>query len=127
MLSPFVYILSTVDVTGLPFNTIPFPMPSSFEPCGISQMLAMRAGQPCVVHGVGGLRDTVKHDETGFVFNGRSAVEQADEFVACVDQAFRLRHDDPVAWDLMCNRAAKERFNWQSSAERYIESLYEHD
>lgn len=104
-----------------------FLMPSRFEPCGISQMLAMRAGQPCVVHGVGGLRDTVKHDVTGFVFNGGSAVEQADEFVACVDRAFRLRHDDPVAWDRMCKRAAKERFTWQSSAERYIESMYEHD
>lgn len=103
-----------------------FLMPSSFEPCGISQMLAMRVGQPCVVHGVGGLRDTVKHNETGFVFNGSSPMEQANEFVACVDQAFRLHLDDPAAWVLLCERATKERFTWQASAAKYIESMYEH-
>src|SRR6056300_946863 len=47
-----------------------FLMPSSFEPCGISQMLAMRAGQPCLVHAVGGLLDTVTDGSDGFVFSG---------------------------------------------------------
>ena len=55
-----------------------FFMPSSFEPCGISQMLALRAGQPCLVHHVGGLRDTVKDNGTGFVFSGETPTEQAD-------------------------------------------------
>ena len=58
-----------------------FLMPSSFEPCGISQMIAMRHGQPCIVHSVGGLRDTVTHGKTGFVFDGDTQVEQADRFV----------------------------------------------
>jgi starch synthase len=102
-----------------------FLMPSSFEPCGISQMLAMRAGQPCIVHGVGGLRDTVKHDETGFVFNGSSALEQADNLVACVDRAIQIRNDDPIEWDQLSKRASKQRFHWQSSARQYIKYLYE--
>ena len=46
-----------------------FLMPSSFEPCGISQLLAMRDGQACLVNEVGGLKDTVKHNETGFSFS----------------------------------------------------------
>ena len=61
-----------------------FLMPSSFEPCGISQMLAMRAAQPCVVHGVGGLRDTVEDGRSGFVFTGATPQEQASNFVAAV-------------------------------------------
>ena len=54
-----------------------FVMPSSFEPCGISQMLAMRAGQPCLVHAVGGLNDTVQDGVTGFSFSGADSTEQA--------------------------------------------------
>ena len=45
-------------------------MPSLFEPCGISQMLAMRNGVPCLVHHSGGLKDTVEHMKTGFSFDG---------------------------------------------------------
>ena len=45
-----------------------FLMPSAFEPCGISQMLAMRDCQPCVVHAIGGLKDTVHDGVTGFTF-----------------------------------------------------------
>ena len=59
-------------------------MPSSFEPGGISQMLAMRAGQLCVVHGVGGLKDTVTDNVNGFVFDGLTSRAQASNFVAKV-------------------------------------------
>ncbi|TFG75147.1 MAG: glycogen synthase, partial [Flavobacteriales bacterium] len=45
-------------------------MPSLFEPCGISQMLSMRNGNPCLVHHTGGLKDTVEHLTTGFSFDG---------------------------------------------------------
>ncbi len=101
-----------------------FLMPSSFEPCGISQMLAMRAGQPCVVHGVGGLRDTVKHDETGFVFGGNTLGQQADNFVATTLAALGRRTDDPAGWKSLCDRAAAQRFDWALAAERTIRELY---
>ena len=104
-----------------------FLMPSSFEPCGISQMLAMRSGQPCVVHGVGGLHDTVESGTTGFVFAGNTCAEQATAFVDCVERALELRHDHPSRWQKIRERAAAQRFDWASSAKQYIEQLYERD
>jgi starch synthase len=104
-----------------------FLMPSSFEPCGISQMLAMRAGQPCVVHGVGGLHDTVASGVTGFVFAGGSRAEQAGAFVDCVQRALQLRHDHPNRWQKIRKQAAAQRFDWASSARETIRQLYEHD
>ncbi|MEJ2275510.1 MAG: glycogen/starch synthase [Woeseiaceae bacterium] len=101
-----------------------FLMPSSFEPCGISQMLAMRAGQPCVVHGVGGLRDTVEHGETGFVFTGETPREQAANFVAATLSALALRTADPDGWNTICDRARAQRFSWALAAQRTIEELY---
>ena len=102
-----------------------FLMPSSFEPCGISQLLAMRAGQPCVVHGVGGLRDTVYHGRTGFVFEGANPREQADNFVASVARALDLRATDPLRWEAMVASARRVRFDWRASARQYVETLYE--
>ena len=104
-----------------------FLMPSSFEPCGISQMLAMRAGQPCVVHGVGGLHDTVASGETGFVFAGETPTEQAQAFVETVDAALSLRHDHPNRWQRIREAAAAQRFDWRSTARQYIEQMYEHN
>ena len=101
-----------------------FLMPSSFEPCGISQMLAMRNGQPCVVHGVGGLRDTVEHGATGFVFGGASRDEQADAFVSTTLAALGRRADDPVAWKALRRRAGAQRFSWALSAGRTARELY---
>jgi starch synthase len=101
-----------------------FLMPSSFEPCGISQMLAMRAGQPCVVHGVGGLRDTVVHGETGFVFDGKTSRGQADNFVTATHEALAWRSEDPAGWKTMCEHAMKQRFSWQLCAERTVRELY---
>jgi starch synthase len=102
-----------------------FLMPSSFEPCGISQMLAMRAGQPCVVHGVGGLHDTVESGVTGFVFAGRTPLDQGTAFVDAVERALDFRHDHPNRWQTMRDKAAAQRFDWVSSAQQYIEQMYE--
>lgn len=103
-----------------------FLMPSSFEPCGISQMMAMRCGQPCVVHGVGGLRDTVDDGVTGFVFDGAGPRGQANDFVECVAHALRLRKEDPLHWQSICDRARAVRFDWNESAIAYIREMYEY-
>ena len=104
-----------------------FLMPSSFEPCGISQMLAMRDGQPCVVNAVGGLCDTVNDGETGFVFHGSTPRDQAEAFVATVSRALELRAERPVRWASIAKRAERERFDWDTAARHYIEQLYESD
>ena len=101
-----------------------FLMPSSFEPCGISQMLAMRAGQPCVVHGVGGLRDTVSDNITGFVFDGKTRRAQAGDFVSRVAQARELCQSSSERWRQMRQAAAEMRFSWEASAAVYEKELY---
>jgi len=102
-----------------------FLMPSSFEPCGISQMLAMRATQPCVVHGVGGLKDTVRDNRSGFVFNGSTPTEQAAAFVDSVLHAVELKNTHNDAWQKICIRAASARFSWSEAAQQTIEHLYD--
>ena len=102
-----------------------FLMPSSFEPCGISQMLSMRDGQPCVVHGVGGLCDTVSDGDTGFVFFGDNPRHQAEAFVATVARALELRANRPVSWAGIAQRAEQLRFDWNNAARHYIEQVYE--
>ena len=101
-----------------------FLMPSSFEPCGISQMLAMRAGQPCLVHLVGGLRDTVKPGVNGFSFNGNSLIEQTEGLVAALRDALTLRARYTRRWGAMRKAAARARFRWRATAEACIRLLY---
>jgi len=101
-----------------------FLMPSSFEPCGISQMLAMRAGQPCVVHAVGGLKDTVRDGVTGFVFEGGTPGEQAEAFTKAVQRAITIRSTDKERWQEICNNAKDERFSWDLAAKTYMQRLY---
>lgn len=102
-----------------------FLMPSTYEPCGISQMLAMRAGTPCVVHHVGGLRDTVSHGENGFVFTGDTAREQAENMLATVQEA-RALMADTAAWERICQGAGDSRFSWTKAVDRYLKQLYSH-
>ena len=98
-------------------------MPSVFEPCGISQMLAMRAGQPCVAHAVGGLRDTVTASN-GFPFAGATPREQAQNFAREVSAAVDLKLKQPQKWRSLVTAANAERFSWDASAERYLSEVY---
>lgn len=101
-----------------------FLMPSSFEPCGISQMLAMRAGTPCLVHGVGGLRNTVTHKVDGFVFGGHSVAEQRDNMLTAFADTCHLLQHNPAAWAQIKNNAQAARFLWQDAVKQYQEQLY---
>ncbi|MEM7218959.1 MAG: glycogen/starch synthase [Pseudomonadota bacterium] len=101
-----------------------FVMPSLFEPCGLSQMIAMRNGQPCLVHGVGGLRDTVSDGQDGFVFSGDGLEGKADALIERFGTALQLHHDEPAAWGGLCRTASERRFLWRDAAEAYVERLY---
>ena len=101
-----------------------FLMPSSFEPCGISQMLAMRSGQPCLVHGVGGLKDTVVHNETGFVFTGNSISEQVHHLLNTFSESISLMENDQTRFNEIKDNAINQRFDWMNIASQYCEKLY---
>jgi len=101
-----------------------FIMPSSYEPCGISQLLAMRAGQPCLVHAVGGLRDTVTHGRNGFSFEGENLATQVDRMAITFEEALGCMTREPDKWQTMCRNAAATRFPWALSARTYIDQLY---
>jgi len=95
-------------------------MPSRFEPCGLSQMIAMRYGALPVVHGTGGLLDTVWDVDaeplrgTGFVFE--EATPQA--LNAALTRAL-LAYRDGARWTGLQKRAMAGDFSWANSARTY--------
>jgi starch synthase len=103
-----------------------FLMPSSYEPCGLSQMLAMRDGQPCLIHKVGGLKDTVIDKVNGFVFEGNSIQEQVDNLVLACEQAIQIKLNHPIKWQQICHKAQESRFLWKDTVSQYITKLYEY-
>jgi starch synthase len=99
-------------------------MPSLFEPCGISQMLSMRNGNPCLVHGTGGLKDTVEHMKTGFSFGGDSYDEKINNMLLSFDMALDVFQNDKPKWKRMQSAAKKMRFTWEKSVDEYYKVLY---
>jgi starch synthase len=100
-------------------------MPSLFEPCGISQMLAMRNGNPCLVHNTGGLKDTVDHLRTGFSFDGKTYDEKITNMVKVFDQALDIYKNDQPAWKAIQSNARNMRFTWEKSVDEYYRVLYD--
>ena len=100
-----------------------FLMPSLFEPCGLSQLYALRYGSLPVVHATGGLEDTVEqYNEgagtgTGFKFYA----PEANRFRETVEWAIRTWFDRPSHITMMREQAMKVRFDWETSARRYVE------
>lgn len=101
-----------------------FLMPSSFEPCGISQMLSMRAGQPCLAHSVGGLSDTIIDEKNGFTFSGDTPVQQAENMLSCFKSVIALKKQNGKAWHKVAKNALAARFLWRDAAQAYIKYLY---
>jgi len=96
-----------------------FLMPSRYEPCGLSQMIAMRYGCIPLVRAVGGLNDTVQHGQTGFVFQDA----KPSALVAAMRAALRVYTDIP-AWREMQVAGMAQDFSWSNSARQYFE-LYQ--
>lgn len=92
-----------------------FLMPSRYEPCGLSQMIAMRYGCVPLVRATGGLRDTVQDGQTGFVFYGRSP-EAMSECLRRAIQSF----DDKPAWRTLQQNGMAQDFSWDKSAREYV-------
>ncbi|WP_278405620.1 glycogen synthase [Pseudoalteromonas ruthenica] len=103
-----------------------FCMPSSFEPCGISQLLAMREGTPCLVHQVGGLKDTIAEGVNGFTFTGNSPKQQSRQLLTALQRALAVYHNEPAQWQTLCAQAKNTRFDWHQVAVSYLEQLYTH-
>lgn len=100
-------------------------MPSQFEPCGLSQMIAMRYGTIPVVRETGGLKDTViPYNEFTGEGNGFSfANYNAHELLFTVQRAVRLFYEDKAAWKGLAENARKSDFSWENSAGQYL-ALY---
>jgi starch synthase len=96
-----------------------FLMPSRYEPCGLSQMIAMRYGCVPIVSAVGGLKDTIYHKETGFIFEKPTAGRLA----TAIKKAFAV-FSDPARWEAMQKAGMAQDFSWAVSARQYFQ-LYQ--
>ncbi len=100
-------------------------MPSLFEPCGLTQLIALRYGTVPIVRETGGLKDTVQpYNEfdgtgTGFSF----ANYNGDEMLGAINYSKSVYYDHRAEWDKMVKRDMEADFSWNSSARQY-EGMY---
>ncbi|WP_407311631.1 glycogen synthase GlgA [Desulfosporosinus sp. SB140] len=101
-------------------------MPSRYEPCGISQMIAMRYGTIPIARETGGLKDTIiPYNKFTGAGNGFSFTNyNAHELLFAVQRAVKLYQEDKVVWDNLCQNAMKSDFSWERSANAYMQ-IYE--
>lgn len=103
-----------------------FLMPSKFEPCGLSQIIAMRYGTLPIVRETGGLKDTVipynefTGEGTGFSFRNFNGDEMGD----AVFRAARLFWDNRDAWNQLVTQAMSQDFSWTRSADKYLDLYF---
>ena len=103
-----------------------FLMPSKFEPCGLSQIIAMRYGTLPIVRETGGLKDTVipynefTGEGTGFSFSNFNGDEMGD----AVFRAARLFWDNRKAWNQLVTQAMSQDFSWTRSADKYLDLYF---
>ena len=98
-------------------------VPSLFEPCGLTQLIAMRYGTVPIVRETGGLKDTVEPyneytgDGNGFTFDRY----QADLLLDAVKRAERVYFEDRPSWDAMVTRDMEKDVSWKHSADLYLQ------
>ena len=101
-------------------------MPSKSEPCGLSQMNAMRYGTVPVVHATGGLKDTVpgadENGENGLGFTFQSY--NGDDFLASLKRGLHLYRDNRKAFQALQKRDMEQDFSWDVPAGKYMELFH---
>ena len=101
-------------------------MPSKSEPCGLSQMNAMRYGTVPVVHATGGLKDTVPpandrgEEGLGFTFQSYNG----DDFLGALKRCLRLYNENPEGFRALQHRDMIQDFSWDKPAQRYMELFH---
>ncbi len=104
-----------------------FLVPSLFEPCGLTQLIAMRYGTVPIVRETGGLKDTVlpydpeTNEGNGFTFDRYSP----DLLLEAVEKAKELFFGDRQRWDAMVRRNMEKDVSWEQSAKQYLDFYLE--
>ena len=98
-------------------------MPSDFEPCGLSQLIAMRYGTLPLVRETGGLIDTVipfnehTNEGNGFSFTNYNA----NDMLNVINYSFDIFTNSKDKWKMMAERNMQADFSWNKSAKKYVE------
>lgn len=91
-------------------------MPSRYEPCGIAQMISMRYGAIPLARTTGGLKDTIRNGETGFLFEDLTPEALANTMRIAIQQ-----FQDRNSWGRLQQNCMLENFSWENSARKYLE------